>query len=513
MCKVMLVDDEKFILEGVSKIIDWGSMGAEIVHLANNGQDALEKYKAQSVDIIVTDISMPKLNGIELIRSIKEISDATKFIILSGYDDFSFAKEAISLGIENYILKPINEVELESTIKNVIEKIRLEKKTFIFEKQNIETLKNNIYSRLLINNINKSELEERGFMLNLSLDKAFYHSAIIRISEEDNTEENRTILLDYIGDICAEGQGDIFVDNKRNMVFLKGWAYEVDQEVVMEYYEELLKNLKNKLGMKVFISLGAMVKGYNNIGKSFEEAEGLSKYLLVNGYNNIITKDSIDLKLERNKISVDLINLRKLIIEKKKPQVREEIINIFTDIRNNSPEEIYDLSIKIIVMIDETGEEFKIWSMKEYSTLRTMIIRVCNEETLEGLREHLIKEAQELIDKLNSSNCKYTPVVQQIITYINENSAQDMNLKTLAQKFNMNTSYLGQMFSNEVGMSFAVYLNKCKNEKAKDLLLNTSMKINDISKIVGYSDASYFYRKFKKYYGVCPADLRATKQY
>ena len=97
--------------------------------------------------------------------------------------------------------------------------------------------------------------------------------------------------------------------------------------------------------------------------------------------------------------------------------------------------------------------------------------------------------------------------------YVEENYAEEMSLKTLSHKFNMNTSYLGQIFTKEVGTSFSDYLNKTKNERAKYLLLNTNMRIMEIAKEVGYTDTSYFYRKFKKYFGVCPADLREAKKY
>ncbi|SHE72498.1 response regulator [Clostridium fallax] len=135
MCKVMLVDDEKLILNGLLNIIDWDSIGLKVTETANDGQEAYEKYKKNPVDIIITDITMPKLTGLQLIEKLKnEGCENTKFIILSGYDDFSYAKKAIYLGIENYILKPIDEEELEKTLITVVNKINREKKSTYFRK-------------------------------------------------------------------------------------------------------------------------------------------------------------------------------------------------------------------------------------------------------------------------------------------------------------------------------------------------------------------------------------------
>ena len=114
---------------------------------------------------------------------------------------------------------------------------------------------------------------------------------------------------------------------------------------------------------------------------------------------------------------------------------------------------------------------------------------------------------------MNLNNIKYSPVVQQIVNYVNSNYYEELSLKTLSQKYNINSSYLGQIFNKEIGYSFSEYMNKVKNMKAKELILNTNMKINDIAKEVGYFDTSYFYRKFKKYYGVSPSTLREIKQY
>ena len=114
---------------------------------------------------------------------------------------------------------------------------------------------------------------------------------------------------------------------------------------------------------------------------------------------------------------------------------------------------------------------------------------------------------------MNEEDTLYTPVVRQIIAEVQHNYKDDMNLKTLAYKYHMNASYLGQIFQKEVGCSFAQYLSNTKNGIAKDLILNTNMKINDIAKQVGYPDTSYFYRKFKQCYGVSPASLREMKKY
>ena len=124
-----------------------------------------------------------------------------------------------------------------------------------------------------------------------------------------------------------------------------------------------------------------------------------------------------------------------------------------------------------------------------------------------------LSEITDIISWLNTENTQYTPVVRQIMAEVRKNYRNDMNLKTLAYKYHMNTSYLGQIFQKEVGCPFSQYLNNVRNDVAKRMILNTNMRINDVAKEVGYSDTSYFYRKFKQSYGVSPAAMREMKQY
>ena len=133
MYKVMLADDENLILQGLENIIEWEELGLEIVSKASNGQEAIDKISNEKnisialLDVMLPDMSMPQVTGLELLKELKKINSYVKFIILSGYDDFSYAKKAIELGVENYILKPIDEEELEKTLKNTINKIKQEK--------------------------------------------------------------------------------------------------------------------------------------------------------------------------------------------------------------------------------------------------------------------------------------------------------------------------------------------------------------------------------------------------
>ncbi len=164
------------------------------------------------------------------------------------------------------------------------------------------------------------------------------------------------------------------------------------------------------------------------------------------------------------------------------------------------------------MLLQEIKKEYKLESGR-FHDLSELIETIFSAEDIRGIKTVFFSEIAEIIECIHEEDSQYTPVVRQIISEVQHNYREDMNLKTLAYKYHMNASYLGQIFQKEAGCSFAQYLSNTKNSIAKDLILNTNMKINDIARQVGYTDISYFYRKFKQCYGVSPASLREMKKY
>ena len=235
--------------------------------------------------------------------------------------------------------------------------------------------------------------------------------------------------------------------------------------------------------------------------------------MLTEGTNIVFNKDMVsDTEYKELNFNQEIDEINKFIIEKDKEKLKAHIEFIF-DNKNLTPKNIYDLSIKIILLVDKILDEFKVGKKYTRESLSETIIELCNESTRESVKAFIISEMDELMAVMYSNTVKYSPVVQQIVNIVNKRYYEDLSLKTLANQYNINSSYLGQIFNKEVGCSFSDYLNKTKNLKAKELILETNMKINDIAREVGYMDSSYFYRKFKKFFGVSPSTLRDMKNY
>lgn len=506
MYKVMLVDDEKLILQGVRHIIEWEELGFNVVHLAKDGQEALEKFKEDPVDIIVTDINMPRLSGLELVKEIKELNNKVKFIILSGYDEFAYARTAINLGVENYILKPINEEELQASVIDIKNKLDSEK-----NKENTIYAKHRAIVKLINGDFDKENLEKINELINLDMKSQSYSVSLIDIRNTENIDYSHRL-----GEIIKRntiGKYEIKYYLSGCTILINSWSDSVTTKEVKGYCNSIIKKLLDEVKVDVFVSVGTVVNSLYDLNTSYKVAKNLRKYTLVKDVNTCVCEDDIKgVKENKRNFTKEIDKLNKYIIEKNSKEI-EPFINKIFDYDKLTPENIYDLSLKTLILIDSISNEFKIGKKYSGDSLVDTIVELCAENTRDSIKALLISEAKELIENMNPTAIKYSPVVQQIISHVNEKYYEDLSLKTLGYQYNINTSYLGQVFTKEVGCSFSEYLNKTKNMKAKELILNTNMKINDIAKEVGYLDTSYFYRKFKKYYGVCPSTLREIKNY
>lgn len=519
MCKIMIVDDEKLIVNGIKSIFDWGKLDLQIEQIAYDGWEALEKYKNNPVDIVITDITMPKMNGLELIENIKKINSTTKFIILSGFDDFNYAKKAISLGIENYILKPINEEELKSTLISAVEKIRKERTRPALISKDYDTIKQNLYNRWITNNISQYELEDREFVIDISLKFNFYCTVILKCQRKEQHPLELKKILNDLKVRLDSNDTVVFNDMEDNIVIIKGWNREEEEEDLNEFgkgLNDFIFYVNDKYNQNIFVTIGETQHLSENLYKSYDIAKGLQDYLLIYGYNKVISTSKImcSNKNTEHELGINLDNFNKVLMSKDNKKIAEYIENISKIFKSHNwitPDIIKNIFISMMFILRKTAHELNITKENDYDNLRDIINGVCDKETLEEIKEFMKIECFKVLDIMKNNNYEFSPVVQEILSYVDNNYYKEMSLKILAQKYNMNSAYLGQVFSKEVGLSFSEYLNKVKNEKAKEMLLNTNLRINDIAKKVGYDDTSYFYRKFKKYYGVGPSALRNSK--
>lgn len=506
MKTVMIVEDEELILMGIKSIVDWDRLGLSLVHMAHDGIEALKLWEQEPVDIVISDIDMPGMNGLELLERIRSQNDRVRFIILTGYDKFEYARRAIRLEVENYILKPIDEEELEAQLKKAVEKLEeLEKKEIIYIDEKTEWVK------FLSGKIPEEEYESYQENLSLPVSKGIYRAAVMKWSTESVRENRVTDMLLAIQGERTDQLRMVLLPPDCSLMLLTGCE---EAEAVKEYFQALQDEIESRFDILTFISIGPVFRDYRKLPLSYKEAMKLQKYLLVDGYGSCVDEEYIrDRKTED--IVIDRALLQKMILKKENEGVFAYIEDLFiNNLRSGvSVESLYQMAVHIAMFLQDIKKEYKLDHTGKLHDLPELLETIYQADDIFGIKALFISEVNTIIQCLHEEDVQYTPVVRQILEEVQQNYREDMNLKTLAYKYHMNASYLGQIFQKEVGCSFTQYLSGKKIEMAKELILTTNMKINDIAKEVGYPDTSYFYRKFKQRFGVAPASLREMKKY
>lgn len=505
MRKVMIVEDEELILEGIKSIVHWEALDLKLVHMAHNGLEALELWDQEPVDIIITDIEMPEMSGLELLREIRKKAELVRFIILTGYEEFEYAREAIRIGVEDYILKPIDEEALERQLKAAVERLEaLEKERMSYIDEKAEWLS------FLSGKTEGADSPDHQERLGLAKPEGPAWAALMKWKSEGARETRVTDMILALQNADPRLKA-VHLPPDSLLLLLTGFSGADD---VKEYVTGLQNQIEGQFDMLTFISIGPAFDDWARLPDSYKMAQRLQKYLLVEGWGSCVEESYIQARKSED-IAIDRTLLRKLILKRDSEGAVGYLEDLFiNNVKSGvSIDALYQMTVQIAMLLQEIKKEYKLDKIGTLHDLVELLETIYEADDIFGLKTLFISEVNDIIRYLHEEDSQYTPVVRWIMAEVQKNYKEDMNLKTLAYKYYMNASYLGQIFQKEVGCSFAQYLSSKKMEVAKELILNTNMKISDIAREVGYPDTSYFYRKFKQHYGVAPASLREMKKY
>lgn len=523
--EIMLVDDEPAILEGLRHLIDWDEYGIHIAQTAANGVAALNAFERHRVDIVITDIRMPKLDGIGLIKRIKQLDPDTKHIILSGHDDFSYTKESIKLGIENYLLKPINEDELSSTLISTIEKINRERVKQAARTQDMNIIRENILNRWVLGRIQDKELKEHADLIGLQLFESKYLFAAVRVIQPDTKDSlvqssgsDRQALVFKVEETTLR----YIPEGSRNLVF-----HDYDGDLIIPFWSngmdfsgkavhEVLKKILSSFSeSKVMIALGNLVSHSSEIMKGYLNAKRMLFFTMIStGSTFVDYADFINRTSDRHdEYKIDLAPLKNHIMAEDKESAFIFIHDLYEKLVKRplvSPAFLRDITIEIL---------YNILYMTNTDAIKDYYIRTNQEGffnkiyfigQMEELVDYVCHVIGEVMDYLSEKGSGIHPLVARLIRYVRDNSENDLSLKAMSHLFNVNTAYLGQLFMNETGEVFSNYLNRIRIEKAMHLLKTTNINAKEVSGKVGFSNPSYFYSVFKKITGMSSSEYKQT---
>lgn len=516
MYNVWIVDDEPFILEGLYSIVDWSALNLIIVGQAENGRDAIEQIETGNipVDILITDITMPEMNGLELMRVLKAKNPELKCIILSGYNEFNYIKEGMKIGIENYLLKPINIEEFTQTLSNAVEKLQ-RSRTPSLNVDQMELLKDNILYRLVTGRITPAEWKARSDFLQLQLNTPNIIVITIKSYDDISTSPSHLIrehTIDFMKGI--ELPFLCFQDMDDNTVLICGIEKACEQTMTQlrHHWVQLCEQLEDRMQLRPLITIGSLVSDLESAPVSYQHARLAQDYALLYPQDKILEYATVTSSLDRKckpltrpdqyarmLLAYDLPMLTTLI---------DEDFDAFSQIEGITPAEIRIVAVEIIIQMKQLLKETKTIDHFGSDAYRDSTNQIFRSTTLEQLKSSILSIAKEVAETLNEQT-NISPVIKQILNHVELSYAEEFSLKTLGQTYNIHPVYLGQLFQKELNQTFSDYVNRFRIEKAKELIKQTTLKTHTIAKTVGYWDAGYFYKQFKKYVGVSPTDFKS----
>lgn len=526
MYSVFLVEDEIVIRKGIKNLIEWESYGYKFVGEATDGELAWPMIQNCKPDVVITDIKMPFMDGLALSHLIKKELPNTTIIILSGYDDFSYAKEAIHIGVSQYLLKPLSKKQLIEVLievkkqKDETEERQEFSKQFLNEVQEyLSSSHRSFFDSLISNNIPISKLIERAEKLGIDL-VAQKYNIILFLLEEDSLSDNYSSVLIKVQEEISR----TFSDGKHVNVFnigleitaflVKAREEEIHKftNLYIERLDKICKSLNDNF--RWVIASGNPVSRLSNLSECYH----VTRKNLFNNQGYKVKEDLLDYDPnELNNKNVDSEIVEKFLMNGLLEDVESFVDDYFKDI---GLKDISSLFFRhyIVLNIRFTVNSFieNLYNQKEKSNIPTNTMSEFKESitTLESSREYtcgIISEALKIRDDI--VNSRYRDMMNKVIKYMKENYAsEDISLNTVAQIANISTTHFSAVFSQQMGKTFVEYLTELRMEKARELLRCTNLGSSEIAFKAGYNDPHYFSSLFKKVNGCSPRDYRNRKK-
>ena len=538
MYKILLVDDEILVRDAIRENIDWGKLDCELIGDCENGKQAVEFVKTHEVDIVLTDILMPYMDGMELSHFLHDNYPDILIVIFSGFGEFEYAKKAIQYNVSEYMLKPVTAMELTKVIENMKEKLDSRKK----EQRKMESLTqvsqdyhknaNVIRSKALDClvkctrevQVSLDELERMG----ITFQAASYRVAVFDIDtysdmyQMDMDKQQESALMAFVlfnvGDeiVVQEKAGVVYQEgNNRVCIIFAGNRTKEFSESIHRICHEIQKKVKEVIGLETSIGIGSWVRSPYELIYSYRLAAKAIDYRYLLGGNLLFDMEE---KKTDNSIFLmkDLETLTEAIKSGDRRLMEETLGQIETEIKSALVEKSY-ACIYLQQVIRAIGNTCQSLSEEPEKIIaqREALLKAVTEQRMFSQAAALVeKYAQEVFDalqELNSSSGQRQGMLA--MDYIQKNYMDPcLSLNSICSYLNISTSYFSTIFKEMTGETFIEVLTRVRMEKAKELLENTTMKNYEIAEKVGFSDPHYFGISFKKITGKTPTEYAREKR-
>lgn len=519
--RVLLADDEEFDLQGLQRFVPWLELEMEVVAAVNSGYAALEWIQQEAIDVLVTDIRMPNMSGLELARKVLEKWSEVEIVFISGYEDFQYAKQALVLNAASYILKPVNDAELMGAIRKVKERLdqkNKRKQTELDYKHMAPLIRNQIVYDLLQGAIPADDIPQLAAQYNLPYRSERIRAAIVEIDDfswklRSYTEEARNqvlhSLVEKIFGLCAVHHMEHVC---KISTYRIGLIVDGEMDKCKPMFQQWLREIEQSFPLTITIGIGNAVLSLANLRESFTQAESTMDYKMFGGKSKVIDyseigetqlQDTLNFELQLDALFVSMSNYRLVRID-------DEIEKLFTLVKHfRSKVTVQHFVVSVIVKLDaylHTLNE-NIYQLLDIEMKNLDIL--FQFETIGDIRSWLTRRLFELSERLQLKKEKGNQkLITEVIQHIEQQLHTNITLRDIANMFSLSPNHLGFLFKEKTGKSFTDYVIQLRMEKARRLLQDPKLKVYEVADMVGYRHLTYFSRQFRKEYGLSPGDYR-----
>lgn len=522
MIKIMIVDDMPIFLDYLYSCVDWEEYGFEICCEAKDGREAIEKFKVYEPDIVLADITMPYLDGLQMSEKLLSISKDIAIVLITGNSEFEYVRRAIKLGVYDYIVKPFEKEELIFTLLKIKDNINemMEQKT---EKEKMDMQKRDEVFRKLIYSQYKEdvlkEIGEQGIYFNFD----HYLIGTIGISRYDENLESKmyqweNVIAKMLKDMLnIEQTCEVFSDYEGNIVTILGFPDEQEMQSFRGYeFLDLAKMVRQSLNYRIVVGISSYGRGIEQAYNCYQQTlqamshqyDNVQETIFYFKENNIDAKEfySGDIIEEINR-HLDTLNYEYIErVINKKMEIIEETIDY--NFRTMAYMSLLSLLMSFIVKRGRNVEDVFEKDFHPYDILNSNLphsqksacILNCYKKAIEYLMQHIQSQSYQ--------------TAEQAKNYVENNYMNaDLTIEDISRHLLINQTYLRRMFKSEMNMTISEYITNYRMETAKKLLEEGKYKIIYISQMTGYNDVGYFSKCFKKYYGKSPNHINITNKF
>ena len=530
MINLLLVDDEPIVRIGFKTVLDWHELGINNLREASNGKEALEIFKKGNTDVVITDIKMPVMDGIELISSIKSIDPNTLIIVLSSHDDYEYVKKTFKMGIHDYILKSdINKKNMIKLFKEINEKTKENnsKKNIVIDDENAENLRKAKLLTDIINSENPltpeqicSKMQQIGWnpktkYTALSVISIYKFNEVKKKYFNDDTSK----LYFSINHMIQETENKFgnflnarIKENEIALVFssFKGESLENFRKKIAEICYDIMLHAKRFANLNTFFGVSNISsQGYSDIYELYNSAKCAQKYYFTQGVCKIIWYYQIEkneIKDKTEEINSYVWNFKKMLSGRNyqdSEEILKKVLVNKSDLCGMSIEAVKKIySIYSSLLFEYMGLNSVAYELE--GKIKKFIYLVNCNASLNDLNNEL----KTILLYMNTfEELVKNPLVDKVKKYADSNYSSQITSRDAADSLNITQEHLCRIFSSDIGMSFTKYITNMRIEKAKELLLLGNKTIKQIGSMVGYTNNYYFCKVFKKVTGLSPSDF------